>query len=200
MKMRNKKKIYVIFYVLLGLGIFALPCEAITLLTEKEALETMFRHEDQVVEESVSLSPGQVEQVKKRLGGRWAEYRKGGRAVELIGQKSFLVYFGVSSGRKEGAALILEEPGKWGPIEYIVCLNLDATVRMVAVMRYTETRGRPIARGSFLGQFLGKRSSDPLEIGRDIHAISGATISSKATAFVVKRALALYEVGVLRKS
>ena len=59
-------------------------------------------------------------------------------------------------------------------------------------MSYQEKRGRPIARMSFLQQYRGKSLDDTLEVGRDIVGISGATISSRAATFEVKKALVLY--------
>jgi Na+-translocating ferredoxin:NAD+ oxidoreductase RnfG subunit len=48
-----------------------------------------------------------------------------------------------------------------------------------------------------LDQFTGKGSSDPIALNKDIRAISGATISSDATCFAVKKVLALYEEAFL---
>jgi hypothetical protein len=67
-------------------------------------------------------------------------------------------------------------------------------------MSYQEKRGRPIARNNFLSQFFGKGSGDPVTINKDIRAISGATISSDATCFVVKKAIVLYEDAFLPRS
>ena len=66
-------------------------------------------------------------------------------------------------------------------------------------MSYKEKRGRPIARKSFLKQFIGKRSGDPVQVRKDIRAISGATISSDATCFAVKKAIAIVETVILKK-
>ena len=60
-------------------------------------------------------------------------------------------------------------------------------------MAYQEKRGRPIARNNFLDQFTGKGSSNPITLNKDIRAISGATISSDATCFAVKKVIAFYE-------
>ena len=67
------------------------------------------------------------------------------------------------------------------------------------MMSFTEKRGRPIARRNFLKQFIGKGSRDPLKMRKDYRGITGATISSKATCFAVKKISALYEVLYLQK-
>ena len=159
----------------------AAPCFAMTLLTQKEALRLVFGNDAQVAGEQKVLSQAQQEAVKTRVGKCFHP------------QKEYTFYFGEAEGKRFSVALILEAPGKWGPIQFIVALDLDARVRDVIVMRYTETRGRPIARRSFLKQFIGKSGKDAIVLNKDIVAISGATISSQAAACTVKEAIALYE-------
>jgi Na+-translocating ferredoxin:NAD+ oxidoreductase RnfG subunit len=48
-------------------------------------------------------------------------------------------------------------------------------------------------------QYEGKTTDDPLEVGRDITGISGATISSRSATFAVKKALVLFEELYLKK-
>ncbi|MGD9157155.1 MAG: FMN-binding protein [Desulfobacteraceae bacterium] len=72
-------------------------------------------------------------------------------------------------------------------------MDLRPKVIKVAVLKYMEKRGRPIARSSFMKQYDGKTSRDPIEVGKDITGISGATISSRAASFSVKKALILVE-------
>jgi Na+-translocating ferredoxin:NAD+ oxidoreductase RnfG subunit len=84
------------------------------------------------------------------------------------------------------------QPGKWGPVHYIVALDLAGKVTDMAVMSYVEQRGRPISTKRFLSQFIGKTSKSALSVGKDVDAVSGATISSRATAFAVKKVIALY--------
>jgi Na+-translocating ferredoxin:NAD+ oxidoreductase RnfG subunit len=60
-------------------------------------------------------------------------------------------------------------------------------------MSYVEQRGRPIATRRFLDQFIGKTGKSAITAGKDIDAVSGATISSRATAFAVKKVVVLYE-------
>lgn len=171
------KKALVIFVFLF----FAAPCLAMTLLTQKEALRAVFGEDAQITSEQKALSGDSLEAIKAKLGKCFHP------------QKEYTFYFGEAQGKRFSVALILEAPGKWGPIQFIVALDLDARVRDVIVMRYTETRGRPIARRSFLNQFIGKTGKDAFVLRKDIVAISGATISSEATACTVKEAIALYE-------
>ncbi len=157
------------------------PCFAMTLLTQREALRLVFGEDAQVTSEQKVIPQGRQDIFKTKVGKCFN------------GQKEYTFYFGAKDGKPFRAAVILEAPGKWGPIQFIVAIGLDAKVTDVIVMRYTETRGRPIARKSFLKQFIGKTGKDALVLNKDVVAISGATISSQATACTVKEAIALYE-------
>ena len=92
------------------------------------------------------------------------------------------------------------EPGKWGPVTFIIGMTSDnATVKKVMVLSYQEIRGQPIARSSFMNQYRSKTSKSPLTVGKDIIPISGATISSRAATFTVKKAIVIYEEVYLKK-
>ena len=102
--------------------------------------------------------------------------------------------------QKAGVAVIEEQPGKWGPVEFIVALDpVSGKVKNLGVLAYSEKRGRPIARRNFLDQFVGKGGSDLIQVHKDIRAVSGATISSEASCFAVKKVIALYELLYLKQ-
>lgn len=184
-----------IFFLLLNLviGSFFVRCLAITLLTEREALKFIFSSVDEIVTNKKTLSDSQIEKVKKRLGGKLVTNPKGMMADKIIEQREFNCYVGIKEKKAVGVAFILVEPGHWGPITFIVQLDMGGKVQNIAVMKYTETRGRPIVRRNFLAQFIGKTSKDLLTLEKNLNAISGATVSSKATAFIVKKAIILFE-------
>lgn len=102
-------------------------------------------------------------------------------------------YFAKKDGKRRGVAIIDVQPGKWGPVEFITAMTVEAVVKNVRVMSYQEQRGRPIARRSFMNQYKGKSSRSHLTVGKDIIGVSGATISSRAATFTVKKAIVLYE-------
>ena len=102
-------------------------------------------------------------------------------------------YFAVKDGNKRGVAIFDEEPGKWGPVDFIIGLDLKGVVTRVEVISYEEKRGQPIARHSYMSQYEGKTSKSALTVGKDINGVSGATISSRCATFAVKKAIILYE-------
>lgn len=188
----RRKYLSGMFLMLSFVVALASRAEAITLKTQEEVLREVFRKDDEMKSETKTLATDQVEKIKKALGGEFVHYKQGDKAAELAGQRDFKFYYGLKDGKKTHSAVILEEPGKWGPIQFIVDINLDGTIAGMEVLRFTENRGRPIARNSFLRQFADKKKEDAFKIDADIVGVSGATISSAAAAFSAKKAVLIY--------
>lgn len=188
-----------LFLAIIFLFFSASQCFAITLLIKEEALERLFPDADEITEQKITASSKQINAIKQALGGKLVHTLKGTEAYELDAQKEFIFYFGKKTGKVIGVALILKEPGKWGLIKFIVRMSPEPAIEAVAVMEYKETRGRPIAAQSLLKQFVGKSLNAPFALGRNIQAISGATVSSEAACFTVKKALILYKELVINK-
>jgi len=174
-------------------------CYAMRLLTQEEALKKVFGPDVKIVTESKELVEPKLSKAKERLDGNLVYYQKGSKSEHVDAKTNFDFYFALKDGKKTGVAIFDEEPGKWGPVEFIIALDLQGTVTRVEVLSYQEKRGQPIARHSFMSQFEGKTSKSPLQIDKDINGISGATISSRCTTFAVKKAIVLYEEFYLNK-
>lgn len=169
------------------------------LLTEEKAIAKMFPGADEILRETLTLEGEALESVKTAMGGKLVEKQRGSESAELIESHEFTFIYALKGGEKVGVALIEEQPGKWGPVEYIIALDPHtAKVVNLAVMSYSEKRGRPIARRNFLKQFVNKGSANRIQVKKDIRAISGATISSAATCFAVRKVITLYEIMVLK--
>jgi Na+-translocating ferredoxin:NAD+ oxidoreductase RnfG subunit len=166
---------------------------AFTLLTQEQALEEVFGKGAEISVETKILEGGKLEAVLKRLGGKLVDYQQGSESEMVYAKTKIDFYFASKGGSRYGVAIIDVQPGKWGPVTFIIAMTLEGVVKRVRVLEYVEKRGRPIARSSFMRQFAGKSSKSLLEVGRDITGISGATISSRASAFAVKKAIVLYE-------
>lgn len=190
--MLTKKILLLLGFVFVWAFVCAPSCFAITLLAEQEALKTVFPEADSTVPEIKTVSDTKFDVIKEKLGGAFYHHSKDGKVEDLISPRDFTFYFASKDNQKTGVAIILTEPGKWGPIQFMVALDLSGKVTRVVVMSYREVRGRPIAGNSFLSQFTGKTLKDPLSVGKDITGVSGATISSTAAAFTVKKAMILY--------
>lgn len=149
--------------------------------TESEALDKVFAKADTLWTEEWFPDPGERAELEGRLG--WA-----------VPDSSFIVHRGAKDGRNLGYALIMEEQGRFKPITFIVKLKDDLRVEMVLVMVYRESRGDGVKRQRFLKQFRDKDGTDPLRLNRDVVAVSGATMSSRALATGVKKALGVLEL------
>jgi Na+-translocating ferredoxin:NAD+ oxidoreductase RnfG subunit len=181
-----------ILSVLLAL-VLVRPAAGVVLLTQDQAIKQMFPDAAKITPEVHVLTPAQADSAKARLGGKWTLYQSGAKDADIKEVDSLTFYFALKDGKKTGVALIEVQPGKWGPVKYIIALDLTGKVTNLAVMSYVEQRGRPIATRRFLDQFVGKTAKSPITVGKDIDAVSGATISSRASAFEVKKVVVLYE-------
>ena len=150
-------------------------------LTPQGALTQIFGKELQTQSQNISLTDSQKEVVEKRLG--W-----------ISSPKPITVYTVRRNRQLLGYALVVDEIGKYHPITFMVAITPELTVKGAVVLVYREEVGAEIRKPRFLNQFLGKRPQDPLVMGRDLTAISGATLSSWAAAAGIKRALILTEV------
>ncbi len=66
-----------------------------------------------------------------------------------------------------------------GPFRIRVLLNQLLYVKQASVISYPWDRGRDVCKRAFTSQFEGKGPEDPIQLGKDIDAITGATISSR---------------------
>ena len=89
-----------------------------------------------------------------------------------------------------GEAITVAPRGYAGPINMLVGVD-KAKVVGVKILNHRETPGlgNKIVKPEFLRQFAGKTLTDPIEPKKDIDAITGATISSRAVSKGVREAL-----------
>ncbi len=92
-----------------------------------------------------------------------------------------------------GTIFLLDVIGQAQPITFAVAVSKDGVVQDVRVMIYRESHGDEIEDRRFRKQFVSKTLKDPITLGKDIDAITGATISSRSEAFAVRKSLALSE-------
>lgn len=93
-----------------------------------------------------------------------------------------------------GYAGLMNEIGKEQPITFLVAITPDFRVQEVVVLEYRESRGGEVVQSRFLNQYKGKTLRSPIQVGNDIKNITGATISSNAISYGVKKALVYAEL------
>ncbi|MFC2124269.1 FMN-binding protein [Bacteroidota bacterium] len=79
--------------------------------------------------------------------------------------------------------------------DYFAVLDTDARVMKIDVYNYQATHGQEICSNGWLKQFVGFSGSEQLIYGKNIQAISGATISANAITYDIN-----YRVSCLRNS
>ena len=90
------------------------------------------------------------------------------------------IFVATKAGQVTGYAVVDEVRGMHEPITYATRFTPAGAISRMEVMRYREAYGSEVREQRFLSQFNGKTSASPMLPGRDIAAISGATISSHA--------------------
>lgn len=78
----------------------------------------------------------------------------------------------------------------YGSSSIVVGVDTEGKLKPLRFLANTDTPGlgTKTAKSPFIDQFSGKSSRDAFKVGTDVVAISGATISSKAVANLVKLA------------
>ncbi len=81
-----------------------------------------------------------------------------------------------------------------GPFKIRVLLDTQLHVKQASVISYSWDRGRDVRKRAFTSQFEGKGPEDPIQLGKDIDAITGATISSRVMAEGVRDTIKLLKL------
>ncbi len=146
----------------------------------RDLLSDFFRLSKNVTYKKVQLDAPERLRLQHRLGYAPAK-------------ASYMFYVATTGGHIDGYAFIDDEKGEHLPITFAVKLSPDGKVVRQEVVVYREARGDEVRDEHFRAQFVGKSASDPIEANQDIAVVSGATISSRAMAVGVKRAVVLFD-------
>jgi len=114
-------------------------------------------------------------------------------------EEEYVIFTAKQKAMLLGYGVIVEEIGKHQPITFIVGVRPDGKVAEVAIMAYREPYGGEVRYPRFLVQYTGKTLRDPLLPYRDIHNITGATLSCQSIGQGVRKALALVHVLFLKE-
>ena len=148
--------------------------------SQRAALELAFPAADRIERRNLILTDSQAEAIQSRarapLDSRIVTLHVGWRTNELLGY-----------------AVIEVHTVRTLPEALMTVLAPDGRVRSVRVLAFYEPVDY-LPPDRWLAQFNEKRLGPALQLKRDIHAIAGATLSSRAATRSVRRALAFYEV------
>ena len=113
-----------------------------------------------------------------------------GARVDTLHVDSATVYRVSRAGALLGFAQVRNVKGKELPITYLVAIDSADTLRDIDILVYREPYGGEVAYDPWRKQFRGKTAAAPLQLGKDIRNVSGATISSNAVTRAVRKTLA----------
>lgn len=188
-----KKTSILVAVMLLAGGLGSARAER--LMSDQKALKEMLPGAASIEKVVKPVTAAELSAIKKELGGKlYADGKPG------ITPKEFTFYFGMKDGKKTGVAMMQHEPGKWGVVGFSVGMTADTgKIVNMAVVTMSEKRGRPIALKNFLKQFFGLDKNSPFEVGKDINAVSGATMSTHAAVFAARKSVLIYDFVYLKK-
>jgi Na+-translocating ferredoxin:NAD+ oxidoreductase RnfG subunit len=152
-----------------------------TYLREADAAHVMFPTSTAATRATLELSDSEVAVLDKSLGRH------------VVG-KTYPYLDVVAADKHLGVIFLLDVIGQAEPITFAVAITSGGVVQDVRVMVYREPHGAEIEDSRFHKQFVGKALKDPITLGKDVDAISGATISSRSEAFAVKKSLGLADL------
>jgi hypothetical protein len=148
--------------------------------SQKEALAQAFPEADRIETKTHILSDEQVSSIE-------------GMARAKIETRLVAIHTAWRGEERLGYAHIDVHTVRTKPEGFMVVLGPDGAVRYVQILAFYEPLDY-LPTNRWYQLFAGKSRSDGLRLGRDIDAISGATLSARAATEGVRRALAYYEV------
>jgi Na+-translocating ferredoxin:NAD+ oxidoreductase RnfG subunit len=110
--------------------------------------------------------------------------------IDTLHVDSATVYRISRAGSLLGFAQVRNVKGKEQPITYLVAIDSADALRDIDILAYREPYGGEVAYDPWRKQFRGKTAGAPLQVGKDIRNISGATISCNAVTRGVRQTLA----------
>ncbi|PLX01827.1 MAG: hypothetical protein C0595_13295 [Marinilabiliales bacterium] len=110
------------------------------------------------------------------------EIKKGIYLLENENDTLGFLYVGrVNSCRQGGCSIDgNQEELPFEYFDYFLIIDKDIQLKKVKIFNYQATHGHEVMSSGWLRQFRGYNGKEELKYGRDIEAISGATISAKA--------------------
>lgn len=88
-----------------------------------------------------------------------------------------VVYSIKMNGNVSGFALFSQSKGRFDYFDYMILVSMAGKIEKVKVLKYISEHGGEIRSSKWLAQFIGYEGG-PLIYGKDIQALTGATISA----------------------
>ena len=169
-----------VFWVLPSLAFS--PVVAQVLSTQQQALERAFPKPQLVERQTLFLDDKQVELIQKLARAK-------------LESKIVTYYLGKDNGKISGYAFFATDVVRTKAATYMAVIDPVSTIRRVEILAFYEPMDYfPTPR--WLELFRGKGLNDNLWPKRDIHNITGATMTTQALTQGVRRMLAIFQTAV----
>ncbi|GIW41684.1 MAG: hypothetical protein KatS3mg076_2261 [Candidatus Binatia bacterium] len=163
----------------------ASPAHAAVYHSRDEALELAFPEADRTEARNFFLTEPQKKEIEKL-------------ARSTLDSDLLTVYVGYRGESLLGYAVFDTHVVRTLPETFLLVLSPEGTLRAIHLVAFYEPE-EYAPSNRWLGQFLGKKPGDRLALGRDVAAIAGSTLTSRAVTEAVRRALAIYRVLLRRE-
>lgn len=160
---------------------FSSPALAVTYLKLEEAVKTYVPADAKVFKVTKHLAPEQRTRLRDDYG--WDAKAD-----------DYVFYVGKKDDKPVAYVFVVPEVFNTCFHKYAVGLTAEGEVLGTSIVELSCPRAFPVNKKAFLGQFTGKRHTDALAIRSDIDAVTGATLSSAATASAVRKAVSLHNL------
>ena len=172
------------FYILLGVMLVSSWAHAKGMYYDtKSVLKDFFKDSERVTYQELHTTDIS-EKFVQRLGYTPAKSK-------------YIIFTAYTQNHLDGYAVIDEELGQHLPITLACQISPDGVVVRTEVMVYREGYGGEIREKRFQEQFTGTDANHLPQFGRNVVAVTGATISSRSMVTAIQRAVIL--VDLLRK-
>jgi Na+-translocating ferredoxin:NAD+ oxidoreductase RnfG subunit len=160
--------------------VMSAPLEAKVFYTQQEAFRLAFPDADRFESKTYVLTAKQVEAIetasRSEIGSKLVTIQTAWRGETLLGHLQIDVH--TVRTQSEGVLVALDEKGR---------------VSQVRVLAFHEPLDYLPAQRWYDG-FKGKGPADAIRIGHDVDAVTGATLTTRATSAAIRRTLAYYKI------
>jgi hypothetical protein len=161
------------------------PADAKVFHSRKQALELAFPDADRVDKQTFILSSDQVAALETRARAK-------------IHTKLVTIFTAWKGDRLLGYAHVDVHTVRTHPAALLIVLTPAGEVRSVRILAFHEPLDY-LPSEKWYGQFGGKTLNDELRAGRDVHGVVNATLSTRAAAASVRRALAYHAILIAKQ-
>lgn len=148
--------------------------------TLKEGLKEMLQKEGATKLSKVEFTPNDAQKAAIQ-------------ACSVDAKGTYTMYKGLAEDKLIGTVVVVDQAGKEGPLQLLLGVKPDGSLYDIAFTVFGEERGKPALSWKYLKQFIGKKASDPIQLGKDVDGVTGASWTSKGVTHAVKKGLCVYQ-------